>query len=46
MIIKDDYKDEPFHAVIKLLRRFAPSPLTSELVALDSADRLYLISTD
>jgi hypothetical protein len=45
--VKDVYKDEPLpRAVIKLLRSFAPCPVTSELVAFDSVDRLYLISTD
>jgi hypothetical protein len=45
--VSDVYKGEPLPpAVIKLLRTFAPCPLTSELVALDSADKLHLISTD
>jgi hypothetical protein len=41
------YKGEPLPpAVIKLLQTFARCPLTRELIAMDSADRLYLMSTD
>lgn len=45
--VRDVYKDEPLPLdVIKLLQSFAQCPLTSEVVALESANAVYLISTN